>query len=377
MNKYRTIVVKIGSSTLTDKQGNLDTANLKRIVSELAELKKAKKNILVVTSGAIVSGTELLKLGRKPKTIPEKQAAAAVGQGLLMRQYAKAFEEHGISVAQVLLTRDEVSEREKYLNTRNTLIKLLELGVVPVINENDTVSVEEIKIGDNDTLSALVASLIDADLLIMLTDVEGFMMPDEDNEPQVVHEIKEITADIKQAAGRPSTQGVGGMITKLQAAEICSDAGVVAAIVSGRTAGVIGAYLSAGKVGTTFTPKASHMESRKHWLVHGKAIKGTLVIDGGAESALIKSNKSLLPVGVKSYAGKFDKGDSVAIKNEAGQEVARGLVEYSSDNLKRIMGLKSSQVEEVLGSEYVDEVVHRDNLVILEHSASMEKGAKL
>jgi len=372
MSKYKTIVIKIGSSTLTNKQGTLDTANLTRIAGEVAELKKAKKNVLIVTSGAIVTGTEQLKLGKKPKTIPEKQAAAAVGQGLLMRQYAKAFEALGISVAQILLTRDEISNREKYINTRNTLSALLSMGVVPIVNENDTISIDEIKIGDNDTLSALVASLTGADLLVILTDVDGFMMPDEDNEPQVVHEINEITKDIEQAAGRPSTQGVGGMVTKLQAARICSDAGVVMAIGNGRKENVMTDIVSGKKTGTLFTPKGAHMESRKRWIAQGPSIKGTIVIDGGAEGAIIKESKSLLPVGIKEMSGKFDVGDSVSIKNEAGLEIGRGLVNYSSDNLRQIIGLRSDKVSEVLGIEYVNEVIHRDNLVLIEKELRSE-----
>ena len=373
MSKYKTIVIKIGSSTLTNKAGNLDTANLKRIAGEIADLKKQKKDIIIVTSGAIVSGSESLKFNKKPRTIPEKQAAAAVGQSLLMGEYAKAFGEHGITAAQILLTKDEVTDRERYLNTRNTLTKLLDMGVIPIVNENDTVSVDEIKIGDNDTLSALVASLIGADLLIMLTDVDGFMMPDEDNELQVVHEIKEITQDIKEAAGHPSTQrGVGGMITKIQAAEICSDAGVVTAIGNGRTDGVMAEIIAGKKIGTIFAPKVSRMESRKRWLAHGLPVKGTLVIDGGAETALIKGNKSLLPVGIKDVTGKFDLGEAVSIKNENGLEIARGLVNYSSDNLRKITGLRSDKVSEVLGIEYVDEVIHRDNLVLIEKELKSE-----
>lgn len=370
--KYKTIVVKIGSSTLTNKAGNLDTAKLKRIAGEIAKYKQ-KKNIIIVTSGAIVSGSEALKFKKKPRSIPEKQAAAAVGQSLLMREYAKAFGEYDITVAQILLTRDEVSNRERYLNTRNTLTKLLDMGVIPIVNENDTVSIDEIKIGDNDTLSALVASLIGADGLIMLTDVDGFMMPDEDGELQVIDEIKEITLEIKEAAGRPSTQmGVGGMITKIQAAEICSDAGIVTAIASGSKTGVLDQFISTGKAGTTFIPKVSRLESRKRWLAHGLPIKGTLVIDGGAETALIKGNKSLLPVGIKEAAGKFDIGEAVSIKNENGIEIARGLANYASDNLKRIIGLRSDKISEVLGIEYAGEVIHRDNLVLMESELKSE-----
>jgi len=258
MSKFNNIVIKIGSSTLTNKAGNLDTANLKRIAGELAGLIRSGKNVTVVSSGAIVSGSDRLKFNKKPKTILEKQVAAAVGQSLLMREYARAFDEHGITVAQILLTRDEVANKERYLNTRNTLSKLLKMGVVPIVNENDTVSVEEIKIGDNDNLSAIVARLIGADLLIMLTDVDGFMMPDEDGKLRVVHEIKEISRKTKDAAGHPSThQGVGGMITKIQAAQICLNAGIDAAIANGRTSGIIAGIIAGKKVGTIFRSRGS------------------------------------------------------------------------------------------------------------------------
>ncbi len=248
MSKFKTIVVKIGSSTLTNKAGNLDTANLKRIAAEISEMTASKKKVIIVTSGAIVSGRERLNLKKINGSIPEKQAAAAVGQSILMREYAKAFDEHGITVAQILLTRDEISNKARSLNTSNALTKLLELGVIPIVNENDTVSVEEIKIGDNDTLSALVASLVGADLLIMLTDVDGFMMGS-----RVVHEIKEITKEVMDAAGHSSSdKGVGGMVTKIKAAEICSGSGITTAIANGRTAGVMEKIISGEQVGTVF-----------------------------------------------------------------------------------------------------------------------------
>lgn len=373
MNKFKTIVIKIGSSTLTNKQGNLDTDNLKRIAAELADLKAKGKNVIIVTSGAIVCGSGRLNLGKKAASIQDKQAAAAVGQGMLMREYAKAFGEHDITVAQILLTQDEITDRERYINTRNAMTRLLDLGVVPIVNENDTVSVEEIRIGDNDTLSALVASLIGADLLVMLTDVDGFMMADEDTELQVIDEIPEITNDIEEAAGRPSSQmGTGGMATKLQAARICMDAGVTAVIASGRKDGVISQIVAGKKIGTLFPPKTDPMESRKRWLAHGLKIKGTMMIDGGAETALIKGNKSLLPVGVKNVEGSFEAGDSVSVKNDAGTEIARGLTNYSSEKIKKFMGMKSGEAEKEFG-ESLNEVIHRDNLVLMTKELKSER----
>jgi glutamate 5-kinase len=340
---------------LTDPQGKLDLANLNRIVAEAAALAKEKRRVLIVTSGSIVTGSEALGLKEKPKTIPEKQAAAAIGQSRLMRQYEKAFEAFGLKVAQVLLTRDAIADRERYLNARNCLLTLLAEEVVPIINENDTVSVDEIKIGDNDTLAALTASLVGADLLILLTDVDGFYLKNEAGIPFLVPEIKELTREVREAAGHPSTQlGTGGMVTKIQAAEICSDAGVTMAIASGRKAGLIAALAAGETVGTTFRPKATRLESRKRWLAHGLKVEGTVIVDGGAESALVQHGKSLLPVGIKSFKGKFQAGALIAVADEAEKEIARGLINLSSAELEKVVGKKGT-----------GEVIHRDNLVIL------------
>lgn len=351
---FGTIVIKIGSSSLTDPKGRLDVSNLRKIVSEAAELVKQKKKVIIVTSGAVVSGAEKLGIG-KPKTIPEKQAAAAVGQSRLMRQYEKAFEEFDITVAQVLLTRDAISDRERYLNARNTLNTLLSEKVVPIINENDTVAIEEIKIGDNDNLAALAASLIGADMLVLLTDVDAFYMPNEEGIPTPVYEIKEISREVENAAGHPSSQlGTGGMITKIQAAKVCSNAGIYMAIVNSRKKGLLSKILNGEKVGTLFFPQASKRESRKRWLAHGLKKEGMLIVDPGAESALLKNGKSLLPVGIKSVKGKFQAGAMVSIADEDEKEFARGLV-----------NLSSKELEEVLGKKGAGEAVHRDNLVIL------------
>lgn len=351
---FNTIVIKVGSSSLTDPQGKLDLTNLKRIVSETAFLSQEKKKVILVTSGAIVCGAERLGLG-KPKTIPEKQAAAAVGQSRLMRQYEKAFEEFGLTVAQVLLTRDAIADRERYLNARHTLDTLLKENVIPIVNENDTVAVDEIKIGDNDNLAALTASLIGADILIVLTDVDGFYMKNEEGIPYLVPEVKEITREVKDAAGHPSTQlGTGGMVTKIQAAKICTDAGIYMAIIHGRKEGLIKKLIEGEKIGTLFIPKVSKLESRKRWLAHGLKKEGMLIIDSGAESALLKKGKSLLPVGIKSIKGTFGAGALVSIANESEKEIARGLV-----------NLSSKELAEVIGKKDVGEAVHRDNLVLL------------
>ena len=350
----KTIVIKIGSSTLTTPQGKLDIDNLQRIVAEAADLVRAKHKVVIVTSGSIASGAEKLGLG-KPKSIPEKQAAAAVGQSLLMRQYEKAFEAFKLTVAQVLLTRDAISDRERYLNARNCLSTLLNEGVVPIVNENDTVAIDEIKIGDNDNLAALTASLIGADLLILLTDVDGFYLNNEEGIPFLVSEIKELTREVHDAAGRPSTQlGTGGMVTKLQAAEICGNAGVTMVIAAGRKAGVLKAVAAGEKIGTTFPAKTSKLESRKRWLAYGLKKEGVVIIDPGAESALLKNGKSLLPVGIKAVKGKFSAGALVAIADENEKEIACGLINLSSQELAKVLGQKGT-----------GEVIHRDDLVIL------------
>ena len=351
---FNTIVIKVGSSSLTNPQGNLDLVNLKRIASEIAELVKAKKKVILVTSGSIVCGAERLGLG-KPKTIPQKQAAAAVGQARLMRQYEKAFEKYDLTVAQVLLTRDAIANRERYLNARACFDTLLEEGVVPIVNENDAVAIDEIKIGDNDTLAALTASLIGADLLVLLTDVDGFYLKNEEGLSYVASEIVELDREVQDAAGHSSTQlGTGGMITKIQAAKICSDAGAYMAIINSRKDGLIKKIIKGEPAGTLFIPKVSKKESRKRWLAHGLEKEGTLVIDSGAQSALLKKNTSLLPVGVKSISGKFDRGALVSIVDESGKELARGLANMASEDLAKVIGKKG-----------VGEAVHRDNLVTL------------
>ncbi len=362
---YSSIVVKIGSSSLADKAGNLDTKRLKRLAGDVAGLLKEKKRVAIVTSGAIVCGSAHLGISGKPRTIPEKQAAAAIGQSKLMHEYEKAFGESDITVAQVLLTRDAIADRNPYINARNTLSTLLDNGVVPVINENDTVSTDEIKFGDNDTLSALVASLIGADLLVLLTDVDGFYMKDENGDPQLVEEVSEVTREMEDEAGRPSEQGTGGMITKLEAGKIAMDAGITMVIASSSKPGLLSDIASGKSSGTKFMPKISKLESRKRWLAHGLKRTGLLMVDGGAETALVKKGGSLLAVGILRAEGEFLAGEAVSVVDETGKELARGLVNYSKDDIDRIRGLKTEKLSDVLGYKASAEVIHRDNMVIL------------
>ncbi|MCX5750666.1 MAG: glutamate 5-kinase [Candidatus Saganbacteria bacterium] len=361
---HKTIVIKLGSSSLTNEKRELNVANLQRIVKEILPWLK-KKSFVIVSSGAIVSGSAKLGLKTKPKTIPEKQAAAAVGQTLLMKEYEKAFGKEDVTVAQVLLTRDAIADRERYLNARNTFLTLLKLGVIPIVNENDTVSIDEIKVGDNDTLAALVASLIGADLLINLTDIDGFYMDSEEGVSYLVDKIETITEEVENAARHPGTElGTGGMITKLQAAKIAQDAGVAMIIASGKKPGVITNILEGKQEGTFFVPKAAEVESRKRWLAHGLTTKGTISIDPGAASAL-KKGGSLLAVGVIGNKGSYQAGDLVSITNEIGREIGRGLINFTNHEMEKIMGKKSSVISSLLGYETTHEVIHRDNLVLI------------
>ncbi|MBU0687360.1 MAG: glutamate 5-kinase [Candidatus Margulisbacteria bacterium] len=366
MGNSKTIVIKIGTSTLKGKGGTLDITYLNRMAKEIAALQKQDNRFVIVTSGAIVTGAEKIgKLG-KLKSIPETQAAAAIGQIILMRDWEKAFAKSKLTVAQILLTRDAIADRERYINARNTIAELLKIGVIPIVNENDTVSIDEIKVGDNDNLSALVASLIGADLLINLTNVDGFYMNSDEGVTFLVSEITKITKEIEDAAQHPSTQlGTGGMITKIQAAEVCSDAGVVMVIANGREKKIIAKILSDVQIGTVFIPQTSKKESKKRWLAHGLPVAGEIVVDPGAEMALLKKGTSLLAAGIIAVKGKFKAGDSVSIKDESGKEFARGLINYSALETDKIKKQKSSEIAKILGYTGSAEVIHRDNLVII------------
>ncbi|MFH1618160.1 MAG: glutamate 5-kinase [Candidatus Margulisiibacteriota bacterium] len=360
----KTVIIKIGSSTLIHPNGGLDIKNFKRIIGQAAQLIEHKHKVIIVTSGSIGMGTEKLGLKSKPKTIPEKQAAAAVGQSILMRQYEKYFEKHSITVAQILLTRDAIADRERYLNARNTINTLLAEGVVPVVNENDTVATEEIKVGDNDNLSALVASLVGADILLMLSDIDGFYMTTDEGVQYKADEITEIDDSVKRAAGRSGTQlGTGGMVTKLQAAKVCFDAGIKMAIIHGREVNIVEA-VSEQKQGTWFVSKTKMPESRKRWLAHGHIIKGGVVVDTGAERALKAKGGSLLPAGIVKVEGDFQMGDTIKIYGEGGDEIGRGLSNYPCHELDKIKGKKSGDIPHILGYQGSPEAIHRDNFVL-------------
>ncbi len=360
LKRTKRFVVKVGSVVLASSDSRLDQATVDHLASELLELKKAGKEVILVSSGAILAGMGQLGLKEKPRSIPLKQAVAAVGQSHLMRNYEEAFAPDGQRVAQVLLTQDDLQNRIRYLNARNTLFTLLGMGVIPIINENDTVAIDEIKFGDNDNLSALVA---------ILTDTEGLYTSDPRKDPsaQLVPLVKRITEEIKLWAGE-STKGIGtgGMSTKVSAARIAASVGIPTIVANGLEKGVLQRVFSGEAVGTLFLPSPSKMKSRQRWLAFATRPHGQIVVDEGAKRALTHSGKSLLPSGILFTARPFQVGDVVSLLNPEGVEFARGLVNYTSEEVEKIKGLKSMEIEGVLGFKHSDEVVHRNNLVILE-----------
>lgn len=356
------VVIKIGTSSLVDSSGILDPSRFKKITDEISSIIKTKDiRVVIVTSGAIAAGAKQLNINRPLKTIQEKQAAAAIGQGLLMKEYDNFFSKKGLTTAQVLLTRDAIDDRHRYINCRNTLDQIIKFGAVPIINENDTVSVEEIKVGDNDTLSALVANLIGADMLILLSDVDGFIQ-----DGAVLKTIEKITKEIEAGAkGSGSSFGTGGMHTKIEAAKICSSAGIPMVIAGWRQEEVISRIISGEELGTFFVPGTSKMESKKRWVLSGKKSSGKLIVDDGAMKALLSGGKSLLPVGIKEIKGRFEQGDVVSITGPDGREIGRGVTNYNSEEASMIKGKKSGEIEAIRGDLPGEEIIHRDNMVML------------
>jgi glutamate 5-kinase len=356
----RRVVVKVGTSTITRANGRLDPARIDRLVGELCEQLDAGREIVCVTSGAIAAGLGPLGLSRRPKDMPTLQAAAAVGQSHLMDAYASAFENRGRVCAQVLLTRSDFVHRQQYVNALNTFRRLLALGAVPVVNENDTVATDEIRFGENDLLAALVANLVRADVLVLLSDVDGLH---EGRGGPLVAEVAAVTPAIERlAGGSESALGSGGMRSKLDAVRIATASGVPAVIARfGR--GVLARVLAGKELGTLFNASASKLTSRKAWIGYATTPKGSVVVDAGAHAAIAERNRSLLAAGVKRVEGTFAPGDAVDIVDEDGTPFARGLVGFSSEELERIAGLDSARIAKVVGG--AREVVHRDELVVL------------
>lgn len=368
LTDVKRLVVKIGTSTLTHDTGKMNFFRIEKLVRELSDLANQGKEIILVTSGAVSAGMERLGIKEKPKTIPEKQAVAAIGQGILMHTYEKLFGEYGQIVAQVLLTREDSVKRTRYANSRNTLLTLLAMGVIPIINENDAVAIDELKIGDNDTLSAMVASIVDADILIILSDIEGVFTdnPQKNSNAQLIHEIIDITPKIEALSGEPGTlRGTGGMYTKIQAGKIATNSGVTMIIASGARDGVLREILSGARVGTIFVSKENRLQIRKRWLAFGARIYGSVMVDQGCEQALLSEGSSLLAAGIIKVDGEFEQGKTISIVTQPGREIARGLVNYSAQEIRRIMGMHTNEIAATLGSKPYDEVIHRDNMALL------------
>lgn len=365
--RARRIVVKIGSALLTDGGQRLDTRAIATWVEQLAGLHRAGIEIAIVTSGAVAAGMQRLGRSTRPHALYELQAMAAVGQMGLVRAYEAAFETHGIQAAQVLLTHDDLTHRQRYLNARSTLRALLDFRVVPVINENDTVATEEIRFSDNDTLAALVANLVEADALVILTDQKGLFERDPRQDPSAALVQEGMAGDprLLAMAGGSGSLGRGGMRTKLLAAEKAARSGAATVIVSGRESNVLPRLFKGESIGTYLQPTQTRLAARKQWLAGQLVVRGQLALDAGAVKAIREAGKSLLPIGVKAVDGDFGRGEIVACVDAAGAEVARGLVNYSADDARRIIGHASDEIESILG--YVDEpeLIGRDNMVVV------------
>ncbi len=360
-------VVKVGSALLTDDGRGLDEAMIANLVRQLAELRASGSEVVLVSSGAVAAGIVRLGWSSRPHLIHELQAAAAVGQSVLVQSYETAFKAHGIASAQVLLSHDDITARDRYLNARAALNTLLRLGVIPVINENDTVVTDEIRFGDNDTLAALVANLIDADALLLLTDQEGLFDADPRHQPgaTLVSECDVHDVALDAMAGEGGALGRGGMVTKLRAARLAARSGTETLIASGRTAGIVASATGGEVVGTWLRTGKRPEAARKQWLASMVKTEGSVELDDGAVRVLRDSGRSLLPVGVRAVTGNFSRGDMVSCRDSVGREVARGLANYGAAETRRIMGSPSAAIEEILGYQGEEELIHRDNLVLV------------
>ncbi|MDP2729057.1 MAG: glutamate 5-kinase [Dehalococcoidales bacterium] len=368
---YQRWVIKLGTGLLTGGNGYLDEEIISGLVAQVAQLHKQGRELLIVSSGAIAAGRHKLGLARERRGIPFKQVLAAVGQSRLMNIYDQLFARHDITVAQALLTRADLADRAGYLNARNTLLALLELKAVSIVNENDVVAVDEIqeaKFGDNDNLSAMVANLVDADLLLLLTDIAGLYTADPHRNPdaRLIPQVDRINSEIEcLATGTLNSFSTGGMVTKIEAAKLATASGVTVIIADGREPDVILRLAAGEAVGTRFSPAVSRLESRQRWMLSGLSTKGSLVVDTGAALALQKQKRSLLAAGIKQVEGKFERGDIVNICDPQGVCLSCGMTNYSSADIAVIKGMHSGKIATLLGYDYGSEVVHRNNLVVL------------
>ena len=373
------VVIKIGSSVISNRDKGRSTLEcglnrdwVRHYARKIKGIRDKGYDVVLVSSGAIMAGRERLEFGRANLTVPEKQACAAIGQSFLMHAYEKAFEKKGLMVAQILLSHDDLGNRRRYLNAKHTIEALLEKGVIPIINENDSVAVEEIKIGDNDSLSATVACLVDAQLLIILSDVEGLYDRDPSlknksgtEKAQLISHVSKVNEDIERIAGKSKNRlTVGGMVTKVLAAKKTMSFGIPALVVNGLEEKVIESIFSGKEVGTLFWSGKGKIRDRKHWIAHTLKPSGTLTIDEGARKALVERGKSLLPAGLIKVKGHFEFGNALTLLDESGKEIGRGLVNYNSRDLERIKGMKTSAVRSMMEESFYEEVIHRDDLVV-------------
>lgn len=368
LNNVKKIVVKIGTSSITHESGLLNFNRIENIVRQLSNLHNKGYEIVLVSSGAIGAGMGRLGLDQRPNTIPKKQAAAAVGQGILVHMYEKLFSEYGKTVAQILLTKEDMANRSRFLNARNTFFTLFNQKVIPIVNENDAVVIDEIKFGDNDTLSALVTNLIDADLLILLSDIDGLYdcNPRTNSNAKLISTVDKITNDIKNIAGDAGSKfGTGGMSTKIEAAEIAMSSGASMIIINGSIPNIINRVLEGENLGTFFKANNNLQHARKRWIAYNTNLKGNIIIDDGAKDAIINHHKSLLPAGIKTISGSFNKGDVVSIMGLDNNEIARGITNYNFKDLDLIKGINSSKIVYKLGYKNYDVAIHINNLVIL------------
>lgn len=368
LREAKRIVVKVGTSTLTHETGKLNLHRIDLLLREIADLKNQGKEMILVSSGAIAAGLGKLGLAQKPDSIPEKQAVAAIGQGVLMHIYEKLFAEYGQVMGQVLLTKENSVQHHQYIHSRNSLLAQLSMGAIPVINENDAVAVDEIKIGDNDNLSAMVATLVDADALIILSDIEGLYTanPATHPEAELIAEIPEITPEVEAIAGGAGSKlGTGGMMTKIQAAQIAMSAGVTMVIASGSRENVLRDILTGQNIGTVFPARESHLRVRKSWLAFGKRLAGEIVVDAGCAKAMREQGASILPAGVMACDGEFAAGSTVRVLTASQQEIARGIVNFSAGDLQKILGCRTEKLTEILNGDVPTEVIHRDNMVLM------------
>ncbi|MGA7676830.1 MAG: glutamate 5-kinase [Dehalococcoidia bacterium] len=368
---YQRIVAKFGTNLLTGGTGHLEPNIMSSLAEQVAQLHRQGHEIIIVSSGAVAAGRQKLGITKERKDVPFKQVLASVGQSQLMNAYEQLFSRHNIVVAQALLTRSDLIDRAGYLNARNTLLALIELGVICIVNENDVVATDELgelAFGDNDNLSAMVSNLVDADLLVLLTDIDGLYTADPQCNPKakLIPRVEKIDAEIERLAGdTTSSCGVGGMITKLEAAKLATASGVTVVIANGRKPDVLKQIALGQSIGTIFPSRTSKLESKKRWMLSRLACKGKLAIDDGAVLALKKQNRSLLPAGVIGVEGEFERGDVVDILDSKGSQIGCGIPNYSSQDIAKIKGAHSEAISSLLGYEYGTEVIHRNNMVLI------------